>query len=95
MPVRLVIADDRLDSGPGPDGPRLSQRERQVMELLAQGLTGEQVAVLLVLSPETVKTHVRNAMGKLHATTRVHAVALALRDGHISAPPYAAARPAK
>ena len=74
-----------------PSVPTLSKREREVMDLLAQGLTGEQVAELLVLSAETVKTHVRNAMGKLDATTRVHAIALGLRDGQISAPPYARA----
>jgi DNA-binding NarL/FixJ family response regulator len=66
--------------------PLLSRREREIMDHLAQGLTGEQVAELLVLSAETVKTHIRNAMGKLEATTRVHAVALALRDGQISPP---------
>jgi DNA-binding NarL/FixJ family response regulator len=79
-------------------GPRpvlLSKRERQIMDLLASGLTGEQVAERLVLSAETVKTHVRNAMGKLEATTRVHAVALALRDGQISPPPLYAARSPK
>jgi len=75
---------------PEPSVPMLSKREREVMDLLAQGLTGEQVAELLVLSAETVKTHIRNAMGKLDATTRVHAVALGLRDGQISAPPHAA-----
>ena len=55
------------------------------MDLLAQGLTGEQVAERLVLSAETVKTHIRNAMTKLEASTRVHAVAIALREGYISA----------
>jgi DNA-binding NarL/FixJ family response regulator len=63
--------------------PGLSRREREVMDLLARGLTGEQVAERLVLSSETVKTHVRNAMHKLDATTRVHAIAIALREGHI------------
>jgi DNA-binding NarL/FixJ family response regulator len=66
--------------------PSLSPREREIMDLLAQGLTGEQVAERLVLSPETVKTHIRNAMGKLEASTRVHAVAIALREGFISPP---------
>ena len=72
-----------------PRQPALSRRERQIMDLLAQGLTGEQAAEQLVLSAETVKTHVRNAMGKLDASTRAHAVALALRDGEISAPAFA------
>lgn len=66
--------------------PSLSPRERQIMDLLAQGLTGEQVAEQLVLSSETVKTHIRNAMNKLEASTRVHAVAIALREGYISPP---------
>jgi DNA-binding NarL/FixJ family response regulator len=66
--------------------PTLSPREREIMDLLAQGLTGEQVAERLVLSAETVKTHIRNAMNKLEASTRVHAVAIALREGYISGP---------
>jgi DNA-binding NarL/FixJ family response regulator len=61
----------------------LSPREREVLDLLADGLTGEEVAARLSLSPETVRTHVRNAMDKLEAHTRVHAVAIALRQGEI------------
>jgi DNA-binding NarL/FixJ family response regulator len=66
--------------------PSLSKRERQIMDLLSQGLTGEDVATRLVLSSETVKTHIRNAMSKLEAHTRVHAVAIALREGFITGP---------
>ena len=58
----------------------------EIMDLLAQGLTGEQVAAQLFLSPETIKTHIRNAMNKLEANTRVHAIAIALREGFISSP---------
>jgi DNA-binding NarL/FixJ family response regulator len=73
----------------------LSRREGQVLELLSRGMTGEQVAEHLVLSAETVRTHVRNAMSKLHASTRVHAVAIALREGYIDGPgPAAAPAPA-
>jgi DNA-binding NarL/FixJ family response regulator len=61
----------------------LSAREREVLHHLAHGLTGEEIAERLFLSPETVRTHVRNAMVKLEARTRVHAVALALRQGEI------------
>jgi DNA-binding NarL/FixJ family response regulator len=64
----------------------LSKRECQILDLLAQGLTGEQAAERLVLSAETVKTHIRNAMTKLEAHTRVHAIAIALREGFISPP---------
>lgn len=73
--------------------PALSKREREIMDLLAQGLTGEQVAEKLVLSSETVKTHIRNAMGKLEANTRVHAIAIALREGFISPPESESTRP--
>ena len=44
------------------------------------------MAEKLVLSAETVKTHIRNAMSKLEAHTRVHAIAIALREGFISPP---------
>jgi DNA-binding NarL/FixJ family response regulator len=62
----------------------LSPREREILGLLSKGLSGEEVAKQLYLSPETVRTHVRNAMGKLDAATRAHAVALALQRGEIS-----------
>ncbi len=66
--------------------PSLSAREREIMSLLAEGLTGEEVAERLFLSAETVKTHVRNAMSKLEARNRVHAIAIALRQGEIVLP---------
>jgi DNA-binding CsgD family transcriptional regulator len=56
----------------------LSAREREVVDLLADGLSGAQIAERLVLSPETVRTHIRNAMTKLGASTRTQAVAIAL-----------------
>ena len=61
----------------------LSPREREILGLLSKGLSGEEAAKQLFLSSETVRTHVRNAMNKLGATTRVHAVALALQRGEI------------
>jgi DNA-binding NarL/FixJ family response regulator len=62
----------------------LSEREREVLDLIADGLTGEEAAKQLFLSPETIRTHLRNAMTKLEATTRAHAIAIALREGVIS-----------
>lgn len=56
----------------------LSRRESEILTMLAKGLTGEEIARRLVLSPETVRTHVRNAMEKLDARTRVQAVVMAL-----------------
>jgi DNA-binding CsgD family transcriptional regulator len=67
------------------NGGCLTERESQVLSLLADGRSGAQIAAELVLSPETVRTHVRNAMSKLGATTRSHAVALALQRGEIGA----------
>jgi DNA-binding NarL/FixJ family response regulator len=56
----------------------LSRRESEVLALLAEGLTGEEIAKRLVLSPETIRTHIRNAMEKLGARTRTEAVVKAL-----------------
>jgi DNA-binding NarL/FixJ family response regulator len=57
----------------------LSGRELEVLELLADGLNGQMIAERLFLSPETVRTHVRNATSKLGARTRVQAVAMVVR----------------
>jgi DNA-binding NarL/FixJ family response regulator len=55
---------------------RLSPREREVLELLVDGYSGPEIAERLFLSLETVRTHIRNAVGKLGARTRVQAAAL-------------------
>lgn len=83
-----TYVDPRLSSrGLGSSTPErvheLSPREREVLDLLARGHTGEQAAKVLFLSPETVRTHVRNAMTRLDARTRVHAVTLALHRREI------------
>jgi DNA-binding CsgD family transcriptional regulator len=65
---------------PGP----LSRREREIFELLADGMSGAAIAERLTLSPETVRTHIRNAMAKLEATTRSQAIAIALRRREIT-----------
>ena len=64
--------------------PELTRREREVMTLVAHGLRSTEMAERLVLSPETIKTHVRNAMTKLGSRTRAHAVAIALVTGQIT-----------
>jgi DNA-binding NarL/FixJ family response regulator len=55
-----------------------------VLELLADGLNGQMIAERLFLSPETVRTHVRNATSKLGARTRVQAVALVVRGRRVN-----------
>jgi DNA-binding CsgD family transcriptional regulator len=64
--------------------PTLTQREREVLRLLADGLSNEEIGKRLFISPETVRTHVRKAMAKLEADTRTQAVATALRQSLIS-----------
>ena len=59
--------------------PKLTQREREVLRLLADGLGNDEIGKRLFISPETVRTHVRKAMDKLDADTRTQAVAEALR----------------
>lgn len=66
---------------PQPRSP--TAREREVLQLLAEGRTDSQIAELLELSPATVQTHVRNAKAKLGARTRAQAVAVSLRRGLI------------
>jgi len=63
---------------------RLTDREREIMTLVASGLQSADIAERLFLSPETIKSHVQNAMGKLGAHTRAHAVAIALVTEQIS-----------
>ena len=62
----------------------LTQREREVLRMLADGHSNEEIGKRLHISPETVRTHVRKAMAKLDADTRTQAVAIALRQSIIS-----------
>jgi DNA-binding NarL/FixJ family response regulator len=72
------------DNGNGNGAAKaLSDRESEILALLARGLTGEEIAQRLVLSPETIRTHIRNAMGKLEARTRTEAVVKALQREEI------------
>jgi DNA-binding NarL/FixJ family response regulator len=64
---------------------RLTVREREVLLLVAQGLTNQEIAVELVISPHTAKTHVNRIMSKVAARDRAHLVILAYESGLISA----------
>jgi DNA-binding NarL/FixJ family response regulator len=63
---------------------KLTQRERDVLRLLADGLSNEEIGKALFISPETGRTQVRTAMAKLDADTRTLAVATALRQSLIA-----------
>lgn len=69
--ARHVLARD--------EGRPLTERERDVLRLLGEGLSNDEVGRRLDISPETVRVHLRKAMVKLGAATRTHAVAIALR----------------
>ena len=78
--VDPVLAGTLAASSVGNAMPQLTQRERDVLRLLADGLSNEEIGKRLFISAETVRTHVRKAMDKLDADTRTQAVARALRD---------------
>ena len=64
----------------------LSAREREVLAHLAAGVSTEEIAGMLHISPVTVRNHVQRILGKLGAHSRLEAVALAIRAGIISPP---------
>ena len=92
----LVRAIEKVSSGevyvdpalmpaflPGKGDDMLTGREREILQLLADGMSNADVAAKLFISQETVKSHVRHILTKLEADTRTHAVAIALREAII------------
>ncbi|HZQ82747.1 MAG TPA: response regulator transcription factor [Gaiellaceae bacterium] len=67
-----------------PDGASLTDRERAVLRLIADGYSYEEAGKELFISPETVRAHVAKSLTKLGARSRTHAVAEALRAGLIA-----------
>jgi DNA-binding NarL/FixJ family response regulator len=76
----LVARPDRRATPP-PDLARLTEREREVVALVALGLSNDEIAVRLVVSPATVRTHVSRAMTKLLARDRAQLVVFAYQAG--------------
>jgi DNA-binding NarL/FixJ family response regulator len=80
--VRAFLPPTR-PAGPTAAGEPLTEREMEVLQLLAQGLPSKAIATRLRISEHTVKFHVGSLMGKLRAASRTEAVALAIRRGLI------------
>jgi DNA-binding NarL/FixJ family response regulator len=66
---------------PVPELDSLTEREREVMALVAEGLSNDEIAQRLVVSPATAKTHVSRTMVKLHARDRAQLVVYAYESG--------------
>jgi DNA-binding NarL/FixJ family response regulator len=62
----------------------LTEREREILQLLAEGTRNDDIASKLFISPQTVQTHVRNILGKLRVHSKLEAVAFAVKHGAIN-----------
>jgi DNA-binding NarL/FixJ family response regulator len=74
-------AGDGGDSANGPQAPQLTERETEVLRLVATGLTYPQIAQRLTLSPRTVQNHVQNTLSKLQLHNKAQLVRYALERG--------------
>lgn len=77
---RSLAAAPPRESAAAPS-PELSERELDVLRLVAQGLSNKEIADALNLSEHTVKTHLANILAKLHLRSRAHAAAYAVQAG--------------
>jgi DNA-binding NarL/FixJ family response regulator len=75
------LSDTGAGGTPAPDAPRLTERETEVLRLVAKGLSYKQIADRLVLSHRTVQNHVQNTLRKLQLHNRVQLVRYAIEQG--------------
>ena len=81
--VAQAIVQTAANQPPAP-GRDLTDREREVLALMIEGLNNTQIADRLTVSPSTIKSHVSNILSKLHVSSRTEAVTLALRHGLVT-----------
>jgi PAS domain S-box-containing protein len=86
----LILAFDVSPPPPRPFGlesePRLTPRQREILELIASGRSTSEIAKKLTLSTETVRNHVRSLLSELNVHTRLQAIAVARRLGLLAPP---------
>jgi DNA-binding NarL/FixJ family response regulator len=87
--ITRKLIDRYVTQAPHPDAraalSQLTTREREAVTLVARGLSNDQIAADMVISPVTAKTHVNRAMSKLHARDRAQLVIIAYESGLIAA----------
>jgi two-component system, NarL family, response regulator LiaR len=79
--ARKILREISHPSPLPPSEYPLTEREVEVLQLVAQGLSNQEVATHLSISERTVAGHVRNILGKLHLTSRTQAALYAVRTG--------------
>ena len=82
--ARKVLQEITHPADRPPTPNPLTEREAEVLRLVAQGLSNQDIARKLNISDPTVRTHVSNIMSKLHLATRIQAALYALREGLVS-----------
>jgi len=85
--IEAIVSDEPIAEQPDSLGAAagLSQREVEILALITQGLSNQEISERLVLSENTLKSHIRNAYHKIGANSRSQAVAWAMQNGF--APP--------
>jgi len=86
MAGKILQEFSRLQKSAPPVSP-LSDRETEILRLVAEGLTNKEIGVSLSISDNTVKNHLHNILEKLHLHNRAEAAAYALREGLIRPKP--------
>jgi DNA-binding NarL/FixJ family response regulator len=79
--ITRFLATAEPDAAPSERLAALTAREREVMALVAEGMSNAEIAHQLVVSPLTVRTHIQRAMTKLHARDRAQLVVIAYQTG--------------